>query len=70
MRHERHYTLEQANGVRRWVAERVGWIRGAQEELAALGLDGVTSRRWCVMECGLVLRHLWREPSFPLRRWR
>ena len=43
MRHERHYTLEQANGVRRWVAERVGWIRAAQEELAALGADGLAA---------------------------
>jgi hypothetical protein len=43
MRHEQHYTLEQANAVRRWVAERVGWIRAAQEELAALGDDGLAA---------------------------
>jgi hypothetical protein len=43
MRHERHYTLEQANAVRRWVAERVSWIRSAQDELAALGPDGLAA---------------------------
>lgn len=37
MRHERHYTVEQARAVRGWVAERVGWIRQAQAELEALG---------------------------------
>jgi hypothetical protein len=37
MRHERHYTLEQANAVRGWVSERVRWIRDARNELVALG---------------------------------
>jgi hypothetical protein len=37
MRHERHYTLEQARAVRGWVAERVGWIRDARARLVALG---------------------------------
>jgi hypothetical protein len=35
--HERHYTLEQANAVRGWVAERVQWIRDARARLVALG---------------------------------
>jgi hypothetical protein len=39
MRHERHYTLEQANAVRPWVAERVRWIRDARAQLVALGED-------------------------------
>lgn len=37
MRHDRHYTPEQANAARGWVAERVGLIRGAHAELVALG---------------------------------
>jgi len=37
MRHQRHYTLEQATAVRGWVAERIGSIRESQERLAALG---------------------------------
>jgi hypothetical protein len=37
MRHEHHYTLEQANAVRSWVAARVGWIRSARARLVALG---------------------------------
>ena len=37
MRHERHYTLEQANAVRGWVSERVNWIRDARNQLVALG---------------------------------
>jgi hypothetical protein len=37
MRHERHYTLEQAMAVRGWVAQRVGWVRDAQARLVALG---------------------------------
>jgi hypothetical protein len=35
--HERHYTLEQANAVRGWVADRVHWIRDARARLVALG---------------------------------
>ena len=38
--HERHYTVEQANAVRGWVAERVGWIRDARARLVALGQRG------------------------------
>jgi hypothetical protein len=37
VRHERHYTVEQANAARGWVAERVGWIRDARARLVALG---------------------------------
>ena len=40
MLHERHYTLEQANAVRGWVAERVRWIRDARARLVALGGRG------------------------------
>ncbi len=37
MRHERHYTLEQAGAVMGWVAERVGWARDAHAQLVSLG---------------------------------
>lgn len=37
MRHQRHYTLEQANAIRPWVAERVLWARTARARLVALG---------------------------------
>jgi hypothetical protein len=37
VRHQRHYTLEQANAIRPWVAKRVGWIRDARARLVALG---------------------------------
>jgi hypothetical protein len=37
MLHQRHYTLEQANAVRGWVAERVGWVRDAHARLLDLG---------------------------------
>ncbi|HTU97856.1 MAG TPA: DUF2203 domain-containing protein [Solirubrobacteraceae bacterium] len=40
-RHSRHYTLEQAMAVRDWVAERVGWVREAQDRLAALGPEAI-----------------------------
>ena len=39
MRHERHYTLDQANAVRGWVAERVRWIQEARATLVALGAE-------------------------------
>jgi hypothetical protein len=39
MRHERHYTIGQANAVRGWVAERVRWIREARDALAELGAE-------------------------------
>jgi hypothetical protein len=42
MRHQRHYTLEQATAVRDWVAERVGWIRESQASLVALGAQART----------------------------
>ncbi len=45
MRHERHYTIEQANAVREWVAERVGWVRQAQTELAELGAPALAALR-------------------------
>jgi hypothetical protein len=41
MRHERHYTIEQANAVRGWVAERVDWVRTAQVELEGLGASAL-----------------------------
>jgi hypothetical protein len=37
MRHQRHYTLEQANAIRPWVAERVLRARTARARLVALG---------------------------------
>lgn len=37
MRHQRHYTLEQASAVREWVAQRIASIRESRETLAALG---------------------------------
>jgi hypothetical protein len=37
MRHDRHYTIEQANAVREWVATRVALIRGARALLIELG---------------------------------
>jgi hypothetical protein len=37
VRHQRHYTLEQANAVRGWVAERVHRIQEARAALIALG---------------------------------
>ncbi len=37
MRHERHYTIEQANAVRGWVAQRVHRIRDARTSLLELG---------------------------------
>jgi hypothetical protein len=37
MRHERHYTIDQANAVRGWVAERVRWVREARASLLELG---------------------------------
>lgn len=39
MRHDRHYTIEQANAVRGWVARRVEWIRDAEATLGELGQD-------------------------------
>jgi hypothetical protein len=46
MRHQRHYTLEQAMAAREWVAERVGWVRAARARLEALGpraVDAIAS---------------------------
>jgi hypothetical protein len=37
MRHERHYTVEQAAAAMAWVAERVGWVRDAHARLLAMG---------------------------------
>jgi hypothetical protein len=37
VRHQRHYTLQQANAVRPWVARRVHWIRDARARLVVLG---------------------------------
>jgi hypothetical protein len=53
MRHERHYTLEEARELRAWVAERVAVARGAVEVLgspearAAVGsIDVATGGAW------------------------
>ena len=43
MRHQRHYTLEQASAVRGWVAERIDSIRGSQASLVELGARGRTA---------------------------
>src|SRR5205085_2019183 len=40
VRHDRHYTLEQANAARDWVTDRVHWIRDARASLVALGPRG------------------------------
>jgi hypothetical protein len=45
MRHERHYTLEQANAVRGWVSDRVNSIRDARAELVALGVQAAEAIR-------------------------
>jgi hypothetical protein len=37
VRHERHYTLEQANATRPWVAERVRRLADARGRLIAVG---------------------------------
>jgi hypothetical protein len=37
VRHERHYTIDQANAVRGWVTDRVRWIREARASLVELG---------------------------------
>jgi hypothetical protein len=37
VRHERHYTIEQASAARGWVAERVRRIQAARASLVALG---------------------------------
>jgi hypothetical protein len=37
MRHQRHYTIEQAAAAMGWVAQRVEWVRDARAELVALG---------------------------------
>ena len=37
MLHDHHYTVQQANSIRGWVAERVQRIRRVQSELVALG---------------------------------
>ena len=37
MRHQRHYTLDQATAVRDWVAQRIASIRRAQTTLVQLG---------------------------------
>jgi Uncharacterized conserved protein (DUF2203) len=37
MRHDHHYTLEQANAMRGWVAQRVDRVREARSGLVTLG---------------------------------
>jgi hypothetical protein len=37
MRHQRHYTVQQAAAAMEWVAQRVGWVRDARAQLVALG---------------------------------
>jgi hypothetical protein len=43
MRHQRHYTLEQASAVRGWVAERIDSIRRSQASLVDLGARARTA---------------------------
>jgi len=43
VRHERHYTIEQASAVRGWVAERVRRIRDAQARLRAQGASAAAA---------------------------
>ena len=38
MLHDHHYTVEQANSIRGWVAERVQRIRRVQSELDAVDI--------------------------------
>jgi hypothetical protein len=52
MRHERHYTLEQASAARPWVAERVNWIRDAQATLASLGSRAIEAIAALDVEAG------------------
>jgi hypothetical protein len=37
MRHERHYTLAEANAIRDWVAQRVRRVQQASSQLVGLG---------------------------------
>ena len=43
MRHQRHYTLEQASAVRGWVAERIDSIRSSHASLVKLGARARTA---------------------------
>ncbi len=43
MRHQRHYTLEQASAVRGWVTDRIDSIRRSQASLAELGARARTA---------------------------
>jgi hypothetical protein len=43
MRHQRHYTLEQASAVRGWVAKRIDSIRRSQASLVELGAPARTA---------------------------
>ena len=43
MRHQRHYTLEQATAVREWVARRIDSIRRSQGSLVELGARARTA---------------------------
>jgi hypothetical protein len=43
MRHQRHYTLEQATAVRGWVTERIDSIRRSQASLVELGARARTA---------------------------
>jgi Uncharacterized conserved protein (DUF2203) len=52
MRHQRHYTLEQAMAVRGWVAQRVGWVRAARARLAALGAGALDAIAGLDLESG------------------
>ncbi|MGZ4343201.1 MAG: DUF2203 family protein [Solirubrobacteraceae bacterium] len=43
MRHQRHYTLEQASAVRGWVTDRIDSIRRSQASLVELGARARTA---------------------------
>jgi hypothetical protein len=45
VRHDRHYTVEQASAARGWVVERVEWIRAARDRLAGLGPQAAETLR-------------------------
>jgi hypothetical protein len=64
VRHQRHYTLEQASAVRPWVGERVGRIRAARARLVELGEQ--VSRSVSALDSELGGSYPGRETALPL----
>jgi hypothetical protein len=64
VRHERHYTLEQANATRPWVTERVRRLAEARSKLIALG--GVAERALSALDPGVGGTYPGREAAGPL----